>query len=712
MRLTPPSVLCFLLAPLSLGGAQLQDADRRADTVAVLPPVEISTSILPTRGPDVGSGTGARAQVIDQQRIRDLRPRLLTDALTTQGGFTLYDDLGSAFKPTVVSRGFAASPVVGLPQGISVFVDGVPVNEPDAGQVNFDLLPLRHVREVELLSGTASLLGPYSLGGAVNLVTRRGSEAPRSAMRVTAGSHGAVGGNAELSGSLRGWSGYLGTAVDRETGWRQQTGATLQDVFLAVSRAGDSRGVALQAFAARSRAETAGSLPLSVYRERPDSNLTGGDFELLDQLHLALLGYSATAAGQGSVRMWIRLHDAERFNVNQEVDPDVRSFSANRTVGADADWRLVRGTPGGEVAVRAGLGGTYNDVQIRILAERLDPGLTTDVHSPIGKMDAYVLTDYRAGPVTVSAGLRLDAVRIPFGNRLRPERDTTSFFRQWSPRIGSAVALPGGLGFHASVGRSFRAPAVIELACADPEEPCPLPFALGDDPPLDAVQATTGELGLSFKRGSLSVDATAFRTEVRNDIFLFPYQDDSEPEGSTIDGYFANIDATRREGVEAAIRFGDPRRRWVYARYAFTRATFRVGGLEIFSIREIGGSENEIEVGDRLPLVPAHSASAGGSARLGRFSVVGDVQYVGERFLRGDEANEEPPLPSHVVFNGRLAREFGSLELSLDVRNLTGARYATFGTFNVNHGGGGVLERFLTPGEPRTLRISVRHDWR
>jgi hypothetical protein len=33
-------------------------------------------------------------------------------------------------------------PVVGLPQGVSVFLDSVPVNEPDAGQVNFDLLPL------------------------------------------------------------------------------------------------------------------------------------------------------------------------------------------------------------------------------------------------------------------------------------------------------------------------------------------------------------------------------------------------------------------------------------------------------------------------------------------------------------------------------------------------------------------------------------------
>ena len=95
------------------------------------------------------------------------RPRLLADALQAQPGLSAYDDLGSAFKPTIVTRGFAASPVVGLPQSVSVFLDGVPVDEPNAGQVNFDLLPMRHVRRVEVLAGTASLLGPDSPGGAV-----------------------------------------------------------------------------------------------------------------------------------------------------------------------------------------------------------------------------------------------------------------------------------------------------------------------------------------------------------------------------------------------------------------------------------------------------------------------------------------------------------------------------------------------------------------
>ena len=64
--------------------------------------------------------------------------------------------------------------------------------------------------------------------------------------------------------------------------------------------------------------------------------------------------------------------------------------------------------------------------------------------------------------------------------------------------------MPGG-SFFASWGQAFRAPAVIENACADPEAPCPLPFALGDDPPLEPVKASTLEGGFRYANDRLVV---------------------------------------------------------------------------------------------------------------------------------------------------------------------------------------------------------------
>ena len=202
------------------------------------------------------------------------------------------------------------------------------------------------------------------------------------------------------------------------------------------------------------------------------------------------------------------------------------------------------------------------------------------------------------------------------------------------------LRLTRGAEIYASAGRSFRAPSVIELACADPEEPCPLPFALGDDPPLDAVIATTLEAGARYGLGAVSLDASVYRTWVENDIFLFPYQGGNEPEGSTIDGYFGNLGDTRREGIELAAAYVPASGVALHATYGYTRATFQVDGAEIFSIREVTGAENEVQRGDRFPLVPAHRLTAGATLALpAGLGIAAIGRYVGEQYLRGDESN-------------------------------------------------------------------------
>ena len=706
------AALCAAVPP-TRGAAQTPGAAR--DTT-VLPAIEVIGSILSAVGPAVGSAVPARASTLDMAAVGRRRPRTLAQALAGQVGVSAYDDLGSPYKLTLRSRGFTASPVVGLPQGITVFLDGVPVNEPDAAQVNFDLLPLAHVARVEVLSGTASLLGPNALGGAINLVTRRGDAsgggAPAGEIELSAGSYGRRAGEAAVGGMRGGWSYYAGGSIDRDRGWRQVTGARLGNLFVNVGRLGDRAGLTFQAYGARSRAETAGSLPASVYAFRPDSNLSAQDFEDLDQLHVAVAGYRTLGAGRASMRLFARRHDAERFNVNQVNDPDVRSFSANRTIGGSVDWRVAGAALGGAAALRVGASGTANRVGVRILADFTKFGrgdsLTTDVASPIARGGAFAAGDVRWGRVTVSAGARYDVVRVPFRNRLRPERDTTSVYRRLNPRGGASVALGRGLSAYASLGQSFRAPAVIELACADPEEPCPLPFALGDDPPLAPVVATTGEVGARWAAGRALVSASAYRTNVRDDIFLLPYDEEGEPEGSTIDGFFANVPRTRREGVELEAALQATARFALTATYAYTRATFR-SEAEIFSIREEAGEENEVEAGDRLPLVPAHALGAGGALSLpGGVEIGASVRHTGAQWLRGDEANETAPLAAYTVADVRLGVDVGAWGVSLLVDNVLDRRYATFGTFNLNQGAGDRLERFLTPGQPRTVRVSLR----
>lgn len=711
MRLTCPlsGLLALALAfPLA---AQQPDTTRR-DSAIVLKPIEVVGSIIAPSGPKVGSGIPARTTTISREQIEANEPRLLTDLLVTQAGISAYDDLGASYKLSLSSRGFYASPVVGLPQGISVFLDGVRQNEPDAAQVNFDLLPMEHVTRVELLSGTSSLLGRNSLGGAVNLVTNSGGGPTRGEVEVSGGNYKTFGTDGSVAGSLGGgkWSYYLGGGYDREDGWRQDTGAKQYNGLFNLGRLAETWGIRFQGTGARSRAETAGSLPESVYRTSPDSNLSTGDYEDLNNLQLAVSGYKRSERSQFSASVYGRRHRAERFNVNQDADPDNLGRSRNFIVGGTADYRFQATST---LGLRIGAEGSKASTEVELFADSTKFGgpvnQTTFVKSPTWDLGAYALADLIVGRASFSAGARYDYARIPFRNQLDPARDTTSSYSRLSPKGGVTLEMGKGLSLYGSVGAAFRAPAVIELACADEAEPCPLPFALGDDPPIKPVRATTYEVGGRLVAGPALFSASAYLTDVKDDIFLFA--SDSAASGSTIEGFFGNIDKTRRQGLEFTSQFFIKGGHSIYANYAYTKATFQTDA-EIFSIREDFGGSNEVSKGDQLPLVPNHQIKFGGSFQLPKgFYAGADGRYTGTQYLRGDEANDEPKLDSYFVTDARLGWRGKGWEVVAVANNIFQQKYATFGTFNVNQGGGDVLERFLTPGFRRVVRLVVRRNF-
>ena len=704
--------LCLVLLA-SRAGAQQPDSARADSSKAVeLAPIEVIGTILAPTGPRIGSGVPARTTILRREQLEAMEPRLLTDVLVTLPGFSSYDDLGASYKMSLSSRGFYASPVVGLPQGISVFLDGVRQNEPDAAQVNFDLLPMEHVTRVEVLSGTASLLGRNSLGGAINLVTNSGGGPAHGELEVSGGSYKTFGAEGSVAGSMGGgdWSYYGGGGYEREDGWRQETGARAYNGFFNLARLAERWGVRLQGYGAYSYAEPAGSLPESVYRTNPDSNLTTGDYEDLDNLQLAVSGYRTTGPGQFSASAYYRRHRAERFNVNQAADPDNIGRSNNKIFGGTIDYRWQASNA---LGIRVGAEGSTARTAVELFADSTKfagpVAQTTFVRSPTWDLAGYVLGDYIVGRATFSAGARYDYVRIPFENQLDPTRDTTSSYSRLSPKGGVTVELGKGVSVFGSVGAAYRAPAVIELACADEAEPCPLPFALGDDPPVKPVRAVTYEAGGQVVMGQAIISASAYRTDIRDEIVLLA--SDLSPTGSTIEGYFDNLDKTRRTGFELSSQLFLSGGHSLYANYAFTRATYE-SEAEIFSIREDFGGENEVKAGDEFPLVPNHQVKFGGAFRLpANFSLGVDARYIGTQYLRGDEANEEEKLDGYFVTDARVGWEGRGWEIGLVGTNVLQSGYASFGTFNVNQGGGGTLERFLTPGYRRVVRLIVRRGF-
>ncbi|MFA6114064.1 MAG: TonB-dependent receptor [Sphingomonas sp.] len=172
---------------------------------------------------DVGEGAlPFPAQTASDEQI-EASHGTLTDYLRRMtGGVFVNDVQNNPLQPDINYRGFTASPLLGTPQGLSVYMDGVRLNQPFGDVVSWDLIPKSAIRSVSLVPGSNPLFGRNSLGGALSVRTKDGLSDPGVELEASLGSFrrrtleaqagGAIGGGFDLFAS----GDYF-----RERGWRQ-----------------------------------------------------------------------------------------------------------------------------------------------------------------------------------------------------------------------------------------------------------------------------------------------------------------------------------------------------------------------------------------------------------------------------------------------------------------------------------------------------------
>jgi iron complex outermembrane receptor protein len=214
----------------------------------------------------------------------------LTGALNSNlSSVSISDDLDDPFQPNIIYRGFEASPVLGTPQGLAVYQNGVRINEAFGSTVNWDLFPDVAIGEVQLI-GSSPLYGLNALGGALSVTMKNGFTYQ--------------GGNAELEGgsyhkrSLVAQYGarsgplgfYLaGRALDW-AGWRQLSGDHLRTMYMAVSYLSDRARVDLGYTRARNRLLGVGATPLQELAVSRSLPFTGPQADKDDLDFLSLNG--------------------------------------------------------------------------------------------------------------------------------------------------------------------------------------------------------------------------------------------------------------------------------------------------------------------------------------------------------------------------------------------------------------------------------------
>ncbi|HCH70214.1 MAG TPA: TonB-dependent receptor [Colwellia sp.] len=186
------------------------------------------------------------AQVITTEDISRAQAMSLADHMRNQlVSVNISDVQNNPFQPDVQYRGFTASPLLGLPQGISVYLNGVRFNEPFGDTVNWDLIPLAALDSVALYSGSNPAFGQNTLGGALSLKTKNGFSYTDNEVDVLFGSFGQQQYSVQSGGNNGNWGYYFIANSYKEDGWRDFSQSELKQALASFSYKDDRNFVEL-----------------------------------------------------------------------------------------------------------------------------------------------------------------------------------------------------------------------------------------------------------------------------------------------------------------------------------------------------------------------------------------------------------------------------------------------------------------------------------
>jgi len=152
-------------------------------------------------------------------------------------GVNINEFQGSPFQADITYRGFRLSGLLGASQGLSVYLDGVRVNEPFGDVVNWDMIPEAAISNISLIPGSNPVYGLNTLGGALAFTTKSGLTAPGTDVKLSLGSFmrkraDVTYGEKSQDGSHR----FIAATAFHEDGWRDYSSGQLGNVFAKVCK--------------------------------------------------------------------------------------------------------------------------------------------------------------------------------------------------------------------------------------------------------------------------------------------------------------------------------------------------------------------------------------------------------------------------------------------------------------------------------------------
>ncbi len=148
------------------------------------------------------------------------------------GSVYVNDIQNNPFQPDINYRGYTASPLLGTPQGLSVYMDGVRLNQPFGDVVSWDLIPRAAIASFQLMPGSNPLFGLNTLGGALSIQTKNGIDNPGTSVQAYYGMNARWSVEFEQGGSQdSGLNWYFTGNYFSEDGWRVDSPSEVGQIF-------------------------------------------------------------------------------------------------------------------------------------------------------------------------------------------------------------------------------------------------------------------------------------------------------------------------------------------------------------------------------------------------------------------------------------------------------------------------------------------------
>lgn len=673
------TILLTLLAVGSLAsaGGYAQENEEAAE----LEDIEV-IGVVPTHGTGLPkSRIPANVQSATSEDISESQAADLTEFLNQElGSVHINDAQNNPLQKDVQFRGFVASPLLGQAQGLSIYQDGVRLNEPFGDTVNWAIIPDSAIGSISLIPGSNPLFGRNTLGGALSIATKTGFTHPGTRTEMYGGSFDRYSVQAETGGNRGDWGWFTTGEYFNEHGWRDFSPTDAKKLFTNMSwQPGESTAWDLSLNFAETDLIGNGPAPIELLAQDREAVFTRPDQTVNDLVMFNLRGtheVSPTVLLTGNA--YYRMSDTDTLNgdesdfepcsfdatlVCQEddgeeeiaMDPVLGPIPANvATVGnAEDGGPLAPGTNNRSATEQDGYGAAF---QVAFLQDLFGRGNQFIVGAEVDRGEVGFRQNTELGRLdetrgTVGSGffvadqvtnvsstvenyslyftdtlLLTPPLAVTFSGRYN---DTSVEIRD---RSGLEPELDGNHDFsrfNPALGATYTvAPAFTLFGGYSESNRAPTPSELtcaDPDDPCRLPNAFLADPPLD------EVVARTFEAGVRGDLgrnssySIAAFQTGNEDdilfitEGDiTGAGFFDNVGDTRRRGVEVGFAGTAFERVDWFLNYTGLEAEFRDNFLVASEEHEFANANGQIEVesGDRIPLIPEQILKAGVDVRV------------------------------------------------------------------------------------------------